>query len=44
MDDQTQTLLQPGLVISGMKDASSMRLESQISFFEFLQHRQESGL
>ena len=44
MDDQTRTLLLPYSVSSGMKDASSMKLESQISSFDFLQHRQEHGL
>ena len=44
MDDQTRTLPQPDLASFGMKDASSMKLESQISSSEFLQHRQEHGL
>ena len=44
MDDQTRTLPQPYSESCGMKDASSMRLESQISSTEFLQHRQEHGL
>ena len=44
MDDQTRTLPQPYSESCGMKDASSMKLESQISSSEFLQHRQEHGL
>ena len=44
MDDQTRTLPQPDLASFGMKDASGMKLESQISSSEFLQHRQEHGL
>ena len=44
MDDQTRTLLQPYSASSGMEDDSSMKLESQISSFDFLQHRQEHGL
>ena len=44
MDDQTRILLQPDLASFGMKGASSMKLESQISSSEFLQHRQEHSL
>ena len=44
MDDQTRTLLQPYSASLGMKDASSMKSELQISSSEFLQHRQEHGL
>ena len=44
VDDQTRTLPQPDLASFGMKDASGMKLESQISSSEFLQHRQEHGL
>ena len=44
MDDQTRTLPQPDLASSGMKNASSMKLRSQIFSSVFLQYRQEHGL
>ena len=44
VDDQTRTLPQPDLASFGMNDASGMKLESQISSSEFLQHRQEHSL
>ena len=44
MDDQIRTLPQPDLASFGMKDASSMKLGSQISSSEFLPHRQEHSL
>ena len=44
MNDEIRTRPQPDLASFGMKDASSMKLQSQISSPEFLQHRQENGL